>query len=188
MIAKTTTALIMGLALLASPLGSTSAEAGDRHHKPHHGKKGWKGGYGHYGAYGSPYGHHPRYGHYPRHGWNTHYHKHGLSKGEAAILGVGVGLVVASAINSKSRRADPPTVIYTEPYPAPQVVYRSLPPQQAVSVAQAPAPLPAGCMQTREYQTTIIVGGVERAAYGTACLMPDGAWMTGPATPEPVFN
>lgn len=28
----------------------------------------------------------------------------------------------------------------------------------------------------REYQTSVVVGGVSRPAYGTACLMPDGAW------------
>lgn len=28
----------------------------------------------------------------------------------------------------------------------------------------------------REYQTTVVVGGRERSAYGTACLQPDGSW------------
>jgi len=28
----------------------------------------------------------------------------------------------------------------------------------------------------REYQTKVIVGGVARDAYGTACLQPDGQW------------
>jgi len=28
----------------------------------------------------------------------------------------------------------------------------------------------------REYQTTVIVGGQEQSAYGTACQQPDGSW------------
>jgi hypothetical protein len=37
------------------------------------------------------------------------------------------------------------------------------------------------CLQEREYQTTVIVGGKEVEAYGTACLQPDGSWRRGPA-------
>jgi surface antigen len=28
----------------------------------------------------------------------------------------------------------------------------------------------------REYQTTVVVGGQEQSAYGTACRQPDGSW------------
>ncbi|MDH3739664.1 MAG: RT0821/Lpp0805 family surface protein, partial [Alphaproteobacteria bacterium] len=28
----------------------------------------------------------------------------------------------------------------------------------------------------REYQTTVVVGGREQEAYGTACQQPDGSW------------
>jgi len=38
------------------------------------------------------------------------------------------------------------------------------------------------CLQEREYQTTVIVGGREVDAYGTACLQPDGSWTRRPAT------
>lgn len=37
------------------------------------------------------------------------------------------------------------------------------------------------CLQEREYQTTVFVGGKEVDAYGTACLQPDGSWRRGPA-------
>jgi surface antigen len=37
------------------------------------------------------------------------------------------------------------------------------------------------CLQEREYQTTVYVGGKEVDAYGTACLQPDGSWRRGPA-------
>ena len=32
------------------------------------------------------------------------------------------------------------------------------------------------CLQEREYQTTVLVGGRKVDAYGTACLQPDGSW------------
>lgn len=35
---------------------------------------------------------------------------------------------------------------------------------------------------TREYTTTITVGGQQVPAYGTACRQPDGSWRLGPAT------
>ena len=37
------------------------------------------------------------------------------------------------------------------------------------------------CLQEREYQTTVMVGGKEVDAYGTACLQPAGSWSRGPA-------
>lgn len=39
----------------------------------------------------------------------------------------------------------------------------------------------SSCLQDREYQSTVIVGGREVEAYGTACLQPDGSWLRGPA-------
>lgn len=44
------------------------------------------------------------------------------------------------------------------------------------------------CLQEREYQTRVIVGGNEVDAYGTACLQPDGSWSRGPATLPPQFQ
>lgn len=43
----------------------------------------------------------------------------------------------------------------------------------------------ATCLQEREYQTTVIIGGREVDAYGTACLQPDGSWSRGSAKPVP---
>jgi hypothetical protein len=37
------------------------------------------------------------------------------------------------------------------------------------------------CLQQREYQTKITVGGKQVQGYGTACLQPDGSWHYGPA-------
>jgi hypothetical protein len=36
------------------------------------------------------------------------------------------------------------------------------------------------CLQEREYQTNVIVGGRSVDAYGTACLQPDGSWTRSP--------
>ena len=40
------------------------------------------------------------------------------------------------------------------------------------------------CLQEREYQTTVTVGGRTVDAYGTACLQPDGSWSRSPARTE----
>jgi len=48
-------------------------------------------------------------------------------------------------------------------------------------------PRPEGCLQTREYQTVVIIAGEEKAAYGQACLMPDGNWLQGPPMIAPDF-
>ena len=62
--------------------------------------------------------------------------------------------------------------------------------QHADSYPQTSSPPPASgsyqysdnsCLQEREYQTTVIVGGKEVNAYGTACLQPDGSWSRSPA-------
>lgn len=36
--------------------------------------------------------------------------------------------------------------------------------------------LPPDCLQLREYQTEIVIGGEKVPAYGTACLQADGSW------------
>ena len=41
------------------------------------------------------------------------------------------------------------------------------------------------CLQQREYQTTVIVGGRAVDAYGTACLQPDGSWTRSPPSVAP---
>lgn len=48
----------------------------------------------------------------------------------------------------------------------------------------APRQPPAGCLQTREYQTEIVIDGEPVPAYGTACLQADGSWkiISGPFT------
>ena len=55
------------------------------------------------------------------------------------------------------------------PQPAP-------PPAPAQAAPTAYRPADASCLQVREYQTEIVVGGKSVPAYGSACLQPDGSW------------
>jgi hypothetical protein len=52
------------------------------------------------------------------------------------------------------------------------------PPQYAATAPVNP------CLQQREYNTKIMVGGKQVDGYGTACLQPDGSWRYGAAQPE----
>ncbi len=45
----------------------------------------------------------------------------------------------------------------------------------------------SSCLQTREYQTYVEVGGRTVPAYGQACLQPDGSWMHGEPITAPSF-
>lgn len=83
---------------------------------------------------------------------------------------------------------------YLNAYPSTDVY---VPPATVQSAVAAPVATPvtvpeagpeATCLQTREYQTVIAVGGREVPAYGTACLQPDGSWLRLPAQPEPEFD
>lgn len=58
--------------------------------------------------------------------------------------------------------------------PGPRVVYVEPPPVQAVPMS--PPFTDSYGRYCREYQTTVVVGGMAQPGYGTACLMPDGQW------------
>lgn len=45
----------------------------------------------------------------------------------------------------------------------------------------------SSCLQSREYQTYVEVGGRTVPAYGQACLQPDGSWKHGEAVAAPSF-
>jgi hypothetical protein len=62
---------------------------------------------------------------------------------------------------------------------------RYAPPPAPVAVPSVPSTAQQGsgeCLQVREYQTEIVIGGKTVPAYGDACLQPDGSWkqVTGP--------
>jgi hypothetical protein len=113
-----------------------------------------------------------------RHG-NRHYYKH---RGhytyygggdERLLIGLIVGGLIGYAINDAqhrdgyySRQSYPRNETFRKPVPAVEYEYRDY--------------RSSTCLQEREYQTTVIVGGREVDAYGTACLQPDGSWQRGP--------
>ncbi|GIX16623.1 MAG: hypothetical protein KatS3mg119_0809 [Rhodothalassiaceae bacterium] len=131
-------------------------------------------GYGYHGPgahVGAHVGYHHRH-HHHHHGrfhYRHHHHGHGAAY---TLLGVGLGLI-AYDIARKSARA--------ERIAEREVRYLSPPPPVP------PSDRDGGCLQIREYQTTITVGGEEKEAYGDACLMPDGSWRLGAPklVPEP---
>jgi hypothetical protein len=96
-----------------------------------------------------------------------HYRRHNSNDDEKLIYGLLVGGLFGYVIGNA----------YQDNYPRQQYVPPAPPPR-----AYQPRPDPASaCLQEREYQMTVIVGGKEAQAYGTACLQPDGSWYRGPA-------
>ncbi|MBK5911405.1 hypothetical protein CCR85_07845 [Rhodothalassium salexigens] len=151
----------------------------------------WGGGY----RYGSWWRPRIGAGYYHGYGWPRYrYRRGGADAAEiaaAAVLGLGAGLALADLAG----RDDPPRRVIV---PQDRPVRRSAPrpgpvPMPAPRVAQgaerpawAPDSFPGErCLVVREYQTEIVVAGETRAAYGAACLKPDGSWLRGPAQPVP---
>lgn len=112
-------------------------------------------------GYGQPYNH--------RHGYTPY--RSGIGSGGYFVLGAATGLVLGSIIAQPPERE----VVYTT-----QTTYVTPPPANQVEYQTSSYQLSANCLQTREYTTTIIVGGREEEAYGTACLQSDGSWLQGP--------
>jgi surface antigen len=134
-----------------------------RHHGQHYDRR-----QGHKGkAYSKGY-----YRGYPR-GYKGYYKDHHDDDEEKLLIGLLVGGLVGYAIGNQPTVTDygansyPPAgpQSQVEVYPAPQYSYGS----------------GSTCLQEREYQTKVIVGGKQVDAYGTACLQPDGSWRRGPA-------
>lgn len=117
-------------------------------------------------------------------GYPNQFHRRGLNGAGAAAIGVGAGLLGLALINNAGRNQAPNTVIVREQVvvPPPQIVGI---PQPAYNPNLPPAGQFGSCLQTREYQTTVVIGGAPREAYGTACLQPDGSWLQGPAITAP---
>jgi len=162
-------------AVLATTLnGSASSWAdGDRHgyrHQPqthqraqhydrHHSHKGKSYSKGYYRGY--PRGH------------KGYYKDHDDDDQEKLLIGLLVGGLVGYAIGNQPPAPDYGGTLYSPATPQPQVeVYPA--PQYSYGAGST-------CLQEREYQTKVIVGGKQVDAYGTACLQPDGSWRRGPA-------
>ncbi len=148
-------ALVTGIACLLLA-GMGGAWAGDDHKYRKHG-------------YGKHHGHHY---HQPYNN-KRHYRRYDSDDDEKLIYGLLVGGLFGYVIGNANQ------VDYSNSYySAPPVT--SYP--QTAPVSSYTQSVPAtSCLQEREYQMKVIVGGKEADAYGTACLQPDGSWYRGPA-------
>jgi hypothetical protein len=119
--------------------------------------------------------------------WRQGYWTHGYHEGHEGWWWV-VGDVWYLYPVQVSPYPDPyqaPIVIVEPPHHVPPVVLET---PQGPEVHFAPSPPPIEVTQTsptftdksgrtcREYQSTVIVNGAPKPAYGTACLQPDGSW------------
>lgn len=149
------------------------------------------------GRHGYRGGHRGYRGHRSR-----HHGGHGVGN---ALLGVGLGMLLLSAVSQPNRRSGRS---YDSGYRGGYQRYDNYGPAPSYGYDRRPAepyryePAPArsnvvnplasaedsSCLQTREYQMTVIIGGEEKDAYGTACLQPDGSWLQGPPTVVPEFD
>ena len=64
----------------------------------------------------------------------------------------------------------PPVVVYGQPSVA------WVPPGTVQATPASPDFVDGAGRTCREYQSTVMVGGVPRPSYGKACLMADGSW------------
>ncbi|MBL4800469.1 MAG: hypothetical protein JKY45_01160 [Emcibacter sp.] len=110
-----------------------------------------------------------------------HHNRHHNSHGGDVALGVLTGGLLFYALTANQRRNT--ETIYVQQQ---QPVYVQ-PAQQQWTGRQPVQVINNSCLQVREYQTTITVGGQTVPAYGQSCLQADGSWKLGPATPEPGF-
>jgi hypothetical protein len=178
-----TIVLLLAVALLA---GTTSAWAGGyRQHGSYH-------GYGYGSGYGYGHGHRRHHRHsgyrwgmswsYPASYWGGYAYNPGWSPYYGPAYGPGGGVLnigYGSGGHHGSWGIGLSLPLYLGPRYAPQPAV-VVPAPQAMQPTQQQAS--GDCLQVREYQTEILVGGKTVPAYGDACLMPDGSWkkITGP--------
>ena len=125
----------------------------------------WADGGNRYGKHGykQPWSHqHYRYGPQPN------YRRHNSDDDEKLVYGLLVGGLFGYVIGNAQQQNSYPSEQY-------------LPPAQPQYQSYQDAAPTSTCLQEREYQMNVIVGGKEAQAYGTACLQPDGSWYRGPA-------
>jgi len=154
---------VVAAIMMISLVAPTAAIADDDYYRHGNGH-----GYGHYKHHGGGY-----YGH-GRHGKYVTKNKYkNDNDGEKLLIGLLVGGIVGYAIgDSRNSRA------YHDSYaPAPTS------PREGYSTTEYSriSSTEGTCLQEREYQNKVIIGGRTVDAYGTACLQPDGSWRYGPA-------
>jgi hypothetical protein len=162
---------------------------------------GWNNGWnypGTYGRYDRPYTsswnsgwNNSGWGNTYSYSYNDYYYRNRRTKTDTVVLGVGLGvlgLAVASAASKSKKNRDwdddrNRRDVRDWNDPDDNRSYRGVP-EPDYDPALPPA-INSSCLQTREYQTTITVGGTRVPAYGLACLQPDGSWRQGPPVQEP---
>lgn len=112
-------------------------------------------------SYKHGHGHHHHAKPYYR---ERHHRRYDSDDDEKLIYGLLVGGLFGYVIGN----ANQPEPVQYSSYPVPATHYKQDTPTNT-------------CLQEREYQMKVIVGGKEADAYGTACLQPDGSWFRGPA-------
>ena len=121
--------------------------------------------------------HHYRDSYKPRHyrgrGGNNYYYEDD-DNDEDLLIGLLVGGLIGYAINS----AQDDRYEY-DSYPQSNTQRDA-----QTAIYEANSSSEGSCLQEREYQTTVMVGGRTVDAYGTACLQPDGSWRRSPARTE----
>ena len=124
---------------------------------------------------------HNRYSYNSRYyGGGGYYNRHRGGHGGEVALGLLTGGLLFYALTANQRKTE---TVYVQQQ---QPVY--VQPTQQQWVQQRPVqPVNNSCLQVREYQTTITVGGQTVPAYGQSCLQADGSWKLGPAIPEPAY-
>jgi hypothetical protein len=167
------TLLVLTVALSLAIPGLASADRRGEGHRDHGDRHGYRHDYKHGHRKHHRDRHHDRHHRYRdrHHGrhyrsrdrYITHYYRH---DDDDLLTGLVVGGILGYAINGArhsggygySDRA--PVAQSGTVYPAEPYAYSSN----------------DTCLQEREYQTTVVVGGKNVPAYGTACLQPDGSW------------
>ena len=154
-------------AVVALSLAVPGMASADRRGHDSHGYGGDRGGYKHGYNHGYKGGYPGRYYGYRGYPKGNYYYYNNDDHYDDLLLGLAVGGILGYAINGAQY---------------PQYPYGYYPrAQRQAYQAESPAYSDDTCLQEREYQTTVVVGGKNVPAYGTACLQPDGSWQRGPA-------
>jgi len=115
-------------------------------------------------------GHYQKHQHYKRHNKPGYsYRRYDSDDDEKLLIGLLLGGVFGYAISNAGQSTAPDPIYYppaSSPYPAP---------------SYSTGAGASTCLQEREYQMKVMVGGKAADAYGSACLQPDGSWYRGPA-------
>lgn len=145
------TSLLIAAALLAGVATQPTLADGNRHYNKHR--------HGHPSA-------HERHRYAPQP--YNYQRRHNSNDDEKLLYGLLAGGLFGYVIGNAQQQNRYPVPSYTPPSQPHYQSYQSYEPAST-------------CLQEREYQMRVIVGGKESQAYGTACLQPDGSWYRGPA-------